>query len=386
MWVCRLTTNNLRNHSHSEIEFCNGLNIISGANGSGKTTILESIALCSYSKSFLPTSDNALVRYGEKFYSSFVEARSDINLSYHVSVKYSNATKKQISSSFGDSLSPKDIIGELPVVVLSPDFKTITFGSPQERRRFIDGILSQTSKFYLSELLKLKRMLRQRNSLLQKMRAGATMDYALLDTWTQFFIESATEIVFRRNDFIRSFIPFFNENYSYISDSHETVSIDYKPNTVADVFVDNMSDAIVDKMELSKAFHEKYEKLRESEIVRGMTLFGPQKDEILIKIGSGLSRTHASQGQHKSLLISLKFAEFEFIRSRKNETPIVLLDDIFAELDAERSIRTLELLTKRNAQTLITMTEDTRFREAFSSSNASFIKIDKGNTVMSYEL
>jgi len=143
MYVSEILINNLRNHVHSELDFGKGLNVLYGLNGSGKTTILEAISLCGFSKSFMHVNDSSLIKKEESFWQVSLNSRNDFDIPYKISLKFNGSAKKQISSTFGDNLLPKDVIGELPLVILSPDFKNITSGSPSDRREFIDKILAQ---------------------------------------------------------------------------------------------------------------------------------------------------------------------------------------------------------------------------------------------------
>lgn len=356
------------------------MNVLHGLNGSGKTTVLEAIAVASFSKSFLPAPDSSLVRRGEEGFYVSVRARSDHDSPYRVSVAYRPGTRKKISSNAGDHLSPKDIIGELPLVILSPDYKPITFGSPADRRQFADRALSQASKRYVEDMIDLKKILRQRNNLLSDARAGRWFDHDLLDPWTEKLINTGAEVVIRRKRFVDEFRPYFRGIYEKVSGGKEVVDIYYEPNGIN-------SDEIA-QMITAEDVRAKYEtlagELADDELRRGTTAFGPQKDELRITINDGLAREYASQGQHKSLLISIKFAEFEYLKDKKNETPVILLDDIFSELDSRRSRLVIDLLKINRAQTFITVTETERLKEFMTAeTDNKFFRVEGGNVELS---
>lgn len=338
---------NLRNHSHSEIDFSDGINLIYGPNGSGKTTILEAISICSMSKSFLPTLDQNLIKYEQKGYELGLNALNDLGAEYNVDVKFS-ASKKKISNNDSENLSPKNLIGNIPIVVLSPDYKSITFGSPGDRRDFIDKVISQISKIYLSKLIQLKKVLKQRNSLLTIFKKNEKYDEALMEPWTEKLIELNADIVIKRNEFINELKPLFKETFKEIAPNEE-VELIYDAYKI-DEEIRNDRNKIIEEL------YKYYEYRKEVEYHRASTIFGPQKDELIIKINSGIAKDYASQGQHKSLLISLKIAEFNYLKSYCNETPIVLLDDIFAELDEERSKHVINIIEKNGVQSFITTT------------------------------
>ncbi len=353
MRIKQLNISNLRNHTLSEIEFSEGLNIFYGLNGSGKTTILEAIAVAAFSKSFLPVQDSSLVQSGANSYAISVKAVNDYGIPYNISINFDKQKKKEINSNIGDRLAPKDIIGEIPCIILSPDYKSITFGAPGDRRDFIDKLLSQSSRKYLDELIKYRKTLRQRNRLLQQAKISNNYDSKLLDALTEMLINSSIEIVKKRISFINRFTPIFREIYKYVSESKETVELDYIPNALSGL----PGDSIHTDEEIRNSYQEVADVLINDELRRGQTLFGPQRDDLRIIINGGSAKERASQGQHKSLLISLKFAEFNYLKEIKNETPVALFDDIFTELDAERTHKVLSLLELNYAQTMITITD-----------------------------
>jgi len=338
MKINKLIINNLRNHISSEFEFGSNINLICGKNGAGKTTILEAISICSISRTFTSASDSALINKSAKEYFVSAICKNDLSVPYKISVSFSPKSQKNISSISGDKLSP--------------DFKNITNGPPEFRRRFIDTILSQSNKFYMEQLFKLKKCLKHRNAILQSAKTNPNIDFTYFEQWTEFYIDSCVDILIRRNDFIREFTPFFINSYNIISNSKEEVSLIYCPNNIT---------KIESKNQLKEELLLQSRKMQFAELQRGTTLFGPQKDELKIilndGLNNGLARDFASQGQHKSLLIALKFAEFKYLIEKKRETPVILLDDIFSELDASRVLSVLELLEKSDAQIFITSTD-----------------------------
>ena len=353
MRINKLILNNFRNHINTEIEFSPTINVIWGNNGAGKTSILEAISVCSISKSFVPHSDISLINKDAKNYSVIAHCINELQVPYKINISFSPRSPKQISSNFGSKLLPKDIIGEIPLVVLSPDNKNITNNSPEFRRQFVNGILSQASKYYLEKLFEIRKILKQRNTLLQQLKQVQNFDekqnyLQLLEHWTDFFINTSSEIIVRRNNFIREFNPFFVDAYQTVSSSKEEVKIIYLPDSVSE---------ISDKEQVKNELRLRAKQVQDSEIKRNTTLFGPQKDEFRILINDCTAREFASQGQHKSILIALKFSEFKYLATQKNETPIILFDDIFSELDVLRIERVIYLLAESSAQIFITLTE-----------------------------
>lgn len=350
MKINKLIINNLRNHLHSEFDFGDKINLIYGLNGSGKTTILEAISIIALTKSFLPTSDQDLINYNQKLYSLLCEAKTDYNSNYKCKITYQLGSRKQISNTEKDNALPKDIVGLVPIVILSPDYKNITFGTPAERRSFIDRVISQSSKSYLDDIFKLKKVLKQRNSLLSKIKKEEITDKSLLEPWTDQLIDVSTLITIKRNKFINEIRENYKNYYASISNSAEKVDLIYEAYGL---------DEIDENYE---AVREKFNILRKEksnlELIRGTSGFGPQKDDIRFVIDSGIARENASQGQHKSILISLKLSEFDYLLEKCNEKPIILLDDIFSELDYKRARKVLKIIQENDIQSFITSTDE----------------------------
>ncbi|TAL71073.1 MAG: DNA replication and repair protein RecF [Bacteroidetes bacterium] len=373
MYINYISMVNLRNHKQTQVDFGKGLNVLYGLNGSGKTTILEAISLCGFSKSFLRVSDSSLIKQDENFWNITLNSRTDLDVPYKINIRLNGNSKKQISSTFGDNLLPKDIIGELPVVILSPDYKSITSGSPADRREFIDKILAQSSKIYVDDIIRFKKALKQRNNLLIKGKTEKHFNHQVIEPWTEILINTGSSIIKKRKEFESDFQSTFQNIYKNVSNGKEEVSIEYLPNGVGELNTKS------DKEEIKEKLREKFISAGNEEMRRGTTLFGPQKDELKISINSGVSREFASQGQHKSLLISLKFSEFQYLKEKKRETPVVLLDDIFSELDIERAAKVLELVTTNSAQTLITVTDGETMKKLMpNNANCNYYRVENG--------
>lgn len=375
MRINKLKIINLRNHIDTSIELSPKLNIFYGKNGSGKTTILESIAILSLTKSFIPATDSALIRTDAEFYNLYAECVNDLDIKYKINIIYNGTGRKVINNSYGENLIPKKIIGEIPLVVLSPDFKSITFGSPQDRRQFVDIVLSQSDRLYFEELSKHKKLLKQRNNILNNYLKNKQLDINLLETITTFFINSCAEIIFKRYQFINRFEPFFIDAYKKISKLSENPKIIYKPN------LENHTNSIeISKNNIIENLNYKYKKLKDIELTRGLTLFGPQKDDFEFYVDNRIAKESASQGQHKTLLISIKLSEFNFLKNIRNETPILMLDDIYSELDSERSIEISSIIKNLNCQTLITSTNKDLLNLLLKNENfIRFFYVENGN-------
>ena len=372
MQINSIKIKNFRNHLEKELLFDGGINVLWGNNGVGKTTILEAISVCSISKSFTTNTDANLINNNENQYYVSAKCSNDLNLPYNISVSFTQKQPKEIITNTGNRLLPKDIIGEIPLVILSPDYKKITAGSPEFRRQFINSILSQASKIYLEKLYQHRKILKQRNSLLSQFKGNLNSKneslLPILSQWTDALISISSDLIIRRNEFINNFNPIFINAYKTITNSKENVNIVYQP--------DSISYTNIDKNQIIEILTNRSNAILNAEIKRATTLFGSQKDDIKIFINNGLAKEYASQGQHKSLLIAIKFAEFQYLLKNKNETPVILFDDIFSELDNIRIEKVLDLLTKSKAQIFITLTDPTIIKKATNIST-NLIEISK---------
>lgn len=371
MKIRKVEISNFRNHSKSIINFENNINVLYGPNGAGKTSILEAITIASLSKTYTNAPDSTLLQFQKDFYTIYLKAKNYLNLDYFVEIIYHRSNGKKIRNSFGENIKSREILGIMPIVFLSPDLKVISSGSPENRREFIDRILSQSSKAYVEDILKLKRTLKQRNSLLLKKKNENIFDKNGFEIWTQMFIKLATSIITKRKEFIEEFNTLFQKYYSKITNKSEYAKIVYNPNSIK-----NLDKPIEEQLQ------DKAQKVYSNELSQYRTLFGPQKDELSIQLNNGTARDWASQGQHKSILIAIKLAEFDYLQKFTNEVPIVLLDDIFSELDEQRSMLVLNTVLENQAQTVLTMTNPDFIKNNDLFKNVTqFIKVENGKIV-----
>lgn len=348
MRIRRVTIRNIRNHESTEFEAASGVNVITGPNGAGKTSILESIALGTLTRSFVGTQDAYIVRRGENAFSVRVDAVSDYAAPWRVDVQFQHVSGKSIVINGSQAASAAEVIGSAPTVVLSPDLKVITNGAPSERRRFIDVVISQARRRYLDDLIHYRRILKQRNALLaEARRSGHRLDRTLLESWDEILIDRGARLMADRSEFVAAFAPMLRVAAAEVSSSLDEVALSYVPDGLKEEFAsaDHYRDALW--LRSRQVANEEWR--------RGTTMFGPHRDDLRFSINSGDARVAASQGQHKTILVGLKIAEFHYLSAQCAETPIILLDDIFGELDGRRAERVYDL-TRSLAQTFITVT------------------------------
>lgn len=343
MQLKKIHLKNFRNFSDVNFSFNNKLNFILGKNGSGKTTVLEAIHYLAFTKSFKTQYDREVIKNNNDYFQVFGDFISD-KKSDRVNLNFVRSEGKRIIINERVLEKKREIIGRFPIITLSPDNEKITKGAPGERRNFIDKILSQTDRQYFEALLNFNRSLRQRNFLLRKYREKKFYQYdELLESIDDLMINDAFEISKKRILFIENFNQLFQEEIKKIS------HFDY--NCLLKIKI-SASDE-------DENFHKNYRnKLKQKiskDVILGRTSYGPHLDNMDVYFDNREIKKVASQGEHKIALIALKMAEGKYIQTQLNSTVIYLLDDLFALLDSEHCIKTIDEISNDN-QTIVTTT------------------------------
>ncbi len=361
-----LELKNFRLHKNTFIKFSRNLNYIVGGNGQGKTSLLEAIYYLCTSKNLLQSPDSEVVNFDEKFF----EISGDfINGSGNkIRILYSLETgKKNIFLNEKQIYKSSEIIGKFPVVTLTQTDHFITQGSPLYRRKLIDSIISQASQTYLKTLMEYNRILKQRSSLLTKIReTGDPVYEEELEVWNTSLVKKGSEIIEKRLEFINEFNGYVKNSYNEIMGEKEIPALSYK-STVSTIDLQN----------IASVFNENLQKRKREEIARGYNLIGPHRDDVIFKINGYDLKKYGSQGQNKTFQISLKFAQFFYLKDKLNKTPIFLLDDVFGELDSER-IEKISFYLKKIGQAFITLTDFTNIENLNKDENDLMIHISKG--------
>lgn len=339
MQLRRLRLNNFRNHSSSEILCAPRFNVLVGGNGQGKTSVLEAIAVCAWTRSFVPAPGNAdaqLLRRSADGYLVDGEFDADTGAHFRVAAEYLTGREKKIAVDGQPLGSFARHIGTVPIVVLAPDARSITFGPPAERRQMIDVLISQARRGYVEAMLEFRRALRQRNLVITDVRRGTSGARQQLAAWTASITQSAAQVFHYRATFLRDFAAYVREAHQRIAVHNEDVSVTYEPNVPG--------TAGMGLEAWTAAVDEAFAARADDEVARGTTLVGPHRDEIRLALNDVEARLGASQGQHKTLLVALKLAEWHYLFDTLQERPIFLLDDLFSELDALRSQRFVDAI------------------------------------------
>jgi len=343
-----LRLRSFRAHAETELTFAPKVNLLYGPNGAGKTNILEAVHYLCLSKSFIASRDTYALRKGSPFFEIeglFEGARRP---EVRVRLAYVPGEGKRIFVGGAPLDRLADIVGMLPVVVFSPEDQALTAGGPDERRRFINNIMSQARPVYLDDLLKYRRALRQRNELLtQYRRAPHTAQPSVLASWDAELVALGSRVIAARLRFLREFARFLEEAYQQVEAVAEKPTIEY--DGLADF------DPEAEEDEVARLFEQKLAKVAGRERKLGRTVIGPHRDELVFRLDDFEVRRYASQGQHRTFGMALKLAQYFYLYERLDEAPIFLLDDVFDTLDARRTDAFLGLLqTDVIGQSLVT--------------------------------
>ncbi len=336
-----------------QLTLSDGVNILYGRNGVGKTNLLETIHYAALTKSFLNASDAECLKFGATHFEIDALWQNDRGVEATVRVYFSNEEGKTVFVNKSALESFSKIVGEFPCVALSPFDIALVQGSPQERRRFLDSSIAQTNKAYLEDLLAYRRLLSQRNRLLSEMKVSHNKwQQEQLEVWTESFATLVASIMFQRLKFVEEFSQVLTKAYRLFHSFDEVPSLRYESDI--DLSKQTTKEEILSEVRLKLAH------LKEEEIRRGVTLFGTHRDDLSFYINGISVKKFASQGQQKTFVVCLKLAQHFYIRDILNERPIFILDDVFSELDRGRADDLIDLL-KPMGQSVITTTEKKQF-------------------------
>ncbi|WGD35081.1 DNA replication and repair protein RecF [Olleya sp. YS] len=345
---------NYKNFDSKTFSFNETINCLVGNNGVGKTNVLDAIYHLSFGKSYFNPVAKQNIKYDQDFFVINGEYDKD-QKTENIVVSLKKGQKKIIkrNSKVYDKFS--DHIGFLPLVIISPaDRDLITEGS-DTRRKFIDGVISQSDKSYLSSLINYNKILSQRNSLLKYFAVNHTYNKDTIDVYNQQLQQYGSEIFEKRKSFLDNFIPLFKARYKAISNNNEDVSLNYK----SDLFEDDLVTLLNQSINKDKALQ--------------YTSVGIHKDDLEFNIGDYPIKKFGSQGQQKSFLIALKLAQFDSIKAISGDNPILLLDDIFDKLDETRVAQIIKLVNDENfGQIFISDTHAERTENAVKQVHQSY--------------
>ena len=349
MHIYTLHLRNYRNYCDLELKFDPNINVFLGQNAQGKTNIIEAVYYASLGRSHRTHTDTDLIRWEQP--AALVQLGfTRLGVENKLEFQFSRSKRRRILLN-DHPIRPKDLVGSLNTVLFSPEDLFLIKGAPAQRRRFLDGEISQASPAYYHELAKYTKIITQRNNLLKKIRERkAGMD--MLELWDVQLVESAVKITLKRLEAVRKLNMLANLMQRRISGNLENLSISY------DIHGSQGNDVTND---LRSWYNKELASHREIDIIRGSTGRGPHLDDIILTVNGINLRSFGSQGQQRTGVLSLKLAELEFLRSETGEYPVLLLDDVMSELDASRRSQLMDFIFRERIQTMITATDGAYF-------------------------
>lgn len=344
-----------RAHADTNVAFAPRINLLYGRNGSGKTNVLEAIHYLCLSKSFLASRDTYVLRKGADFFEIEGRFSTDQGLDRTVRLVYMPDEGKRIFLDGAPLERLSDIVGKIPVVVFCPSDQAITAGGPSERRDFVNNTLSQAHPVYLDDLMKYRRVWKQRNALLKELaEKPGRPDTSSLEAWDDRLVRFGAKILRARLRFLDAFAEHLEEAYRRMEAVGERPTITY----------DSLQEFTgeEEEEELAEVFRQELARVRDRELNRGTTVVGPHRDEFVFRLNDMKVRRYGSQGQHRTFGMALKLAKHFYLLEHLEEHPVLLLDDVFGDLDSHRTEVFLNLLdSELVGQSILTAVEKDSF-------------------------
>lgn len=347
-----------RNYVQQSFSFSERVVGICGLNGTGKTNLLDAIYYLSFSRSYFARPDSQNMHHGllglriEGHYDLLTEPQQLTCI-----VRENN--RKELVLNNEEYKKFSDHIGKLPCVMIAPDDILLVSGGSEERRKFLDTLLSQISKNYLHQLIDYNRILQQRNKLLKQFAEPGKADDALLQVLTEQLCKKGNEIFAERKQFIPDFLALAGSIYVRIAGKDDGLQWQYESQLLLDDFETLLQQS------------------QQKDLLLQRTTTGIHRDDISFFMDKAVFKTEASQGQRKSLLFALKLAEWQVLKEKKGFTPILLLDDVFEKLDEQRMLQLLQwVCTESDGQVFITDTHTDRLVEHLKAIDVLFQLIE----------
>lgn len=354
MYLQQLSVINFKNYAEAELSFSEGVNAFTGNNGAGKTNMLDAIHYLSLCKSYFNPIDSQQIKQdGDFFMIAGVFNKNEVNESVTCGVKRNQ--KKQFKRNKKEYPRLADHIGLFPLVMVSPYDISIIIEGSEERRKFIDNVISQTDNHYLDELISYHKILGNRNAFLKQIADTGRYDPGLLEVLDEQLIASGNRIFKKRKAFMESFTEIFNRHYQFLSDNAEQVELVYESQLLREDFSTLLS------------------KTTDKDRILERTTTGIHKDDLQFVIHGMSMKKFGSQGQQKSFLIALKLAQYSFLYRQNQFKPLLLLDDIFDKLDDLRVTKLMQMISNQDfGQVFITDTSIERIQAIFDKIGVDF--------------
>ena len=334
MYINKIKLTNFRNYDEQEINLGKNINIFYGDNAQGKTNIIEAIFLCSIGKSFRTNKESELIKFNKDISSVYIEyEKSDRD----GKIKIDLNNKKSIYTNGIKIKKFSELLGNINTVIFTPDDINILRDGPQKRRRFLDIMIGQLRPNYIHILNMYNKTLEQRNNYLKQIKENNKQE-EMLDIWDEKLAEYGEKIYIYRNEFIEKIKNKINKIHKSITNEKEEIKVEYISNCAQ-----------------KEEYIELLKSRRKLDIIKGFSTKGIHRDDFFIYINNQLVNVYGSQGQNRTVVLSLKISELQVIYDEIGEYPILLLDDFMSELDEKRRKNFLENI--ENTQVIITCTD-----------------------------
>ncbi len=355
MYIKKISLHNFRNYNEQEIELNKNINIFYGDNAQGKTNIIESIYLCSIGKSFRTNKENELIKFNENMAEIYIEYEK---IDREGKIKFEISDKKNIYINSIKIKKLSELLGNINIVIFHPDDINILKEGPNRRRRFLDIMISQLRPNYVYNLNMYLKTLEQRNNYLKQIKLENKPE-EMLEIWDEKLAEYGEKIYNYRNEFIEKIKNKINDIHDGITEGKEKLKLEYISNCK-------------DKNEYLKTLRNN----RKLDIIKGFTTKGVHRDDFMIYINNEQINIYGSQGQNRTVILSLKMSELQVIYDEIGEYPILLLDDFMSELDEKRRKNFLKNI--KNTQIIITCTDKIELEEI----NKSIYEVKSGKITL----
>lgn len=344
MYLENLKLKSFRNYHETELEFSPGINVLIGENAQGKTNLLEAIYVLAMTRSHRTSNDRELIEFSER--NAFLEGVIAKNTGcLRLSLSLSNKGKTgRVNHLETPRLS--QYIGNLNVILFSPEDLSLVKGAPTVRRRFIDMEFGQIDATYLYELTQYRTILKNRNAYLRQLQMKQANDRIYLEVLTDQLVESGARIIAKRLEFLKDLEGYARDLQKDITQGRENLSFRYK-STV------NLDEAGEDQKTIAERMKREFSAVSDRETFQGTTLIGPHRDDVTFMVNDRNVQTYGSQGQQRTTALAVKLAEIGLMHDRTGEYPVLLLDDVLSELDGKRQTHLLKTIQDR-VQTFLT--------------------------------
>ncbi|WP_030259424.1 DNA replication/repair protein RecF [Streptomyces violens] len=354
MHVAHLSLADFRSYARVEVPLDPGVTAFVGPNGQGKTNLVEAVGYLATLGSHRVSSDAPLVRMGaERAIVRAQVVQGERQQLVELELNPGKANRARINRS--SQVRPRDVLGIVRTVLFAPEDLALVKGDPGERRRFLDELITARSPRMAGVRSDYDRVLKQRNTLLKsaalaRRHGGRKMDLSTLDVWDQHLARAGAELLAQRLDLIATLQPLADKAYEQLAPGGGPVALEYRGSVG-----ERLAEAS-NREELYGLLMEALGEARKNEIERGVTLVGPHRDDLVLKLGRLPAKGYASHGESWSYALALRLASYDLLRAEGNE-PVLVLDDVFAELDARRRERLAELVAP-GEQVLVTAAVD----------------------------